>query len=677
MKKLLPILLVLSLLIGIFPAAQAAGNPSGVSATMANSFIPVDQAIDSSVTLSAIGAVSNAEIYVSSALIPTVIHKTGVTINAGGTLTIDLSLFASKAMAKSNEKLPVSISVTYDGGTYEIDLDVYLFDNTPIVDTGSYLVVEKLETSKSSIKSSDEVTFTVTVYNKAYFNLPNFKLEMKADDGLNNLSIPSATLTSFPGGARRTFSFTYKPSDGAASKFYSVTATASYQSTDDGDTTRFSSSLGNGVYVQGATTPTVEEGKISASAPTVSKKQVGPGEEFVVSMKITNNGTVPVYGLQTTVVPEEGVVNKTQNIVLSGQVNAGETKTVEFTLFPKDGVTTKNYSIGFTVDYYGKNGDAESKRSLSQYAGIFVQGKETKPDDEDSKTVPKIIISKYVITPQIVQAGTQFDLSMEFMNTSSLKDVRNIKIFLTTDETVEKKGSVFTPVGSSNTFYVDSIPTKGSVTRDITLYTVPDATQKTYTVNVKFQYEDADGNAYEAIEMVGVPVVQQAKMQTSELSMATEAYMGQQNYMSMQFYNTGKETMNNLIVRVEGEGFESQTPTYFVGNFEPGSQDYYENAITPTVTGTIDGKVIFEYEDAAGELQQFVKEFSMNSMEMPMTDPNGGGDFPMPEPEPQGLGIWLYVIIGAGALVVAAVIFIILRRRKKKRQASILDEEAV
>ncbi len=60
----------------------------------------------------------------------------------------------------------------------------------------------------------------------------------------------------------------------------------------------------------------------------------------------------------------------------------------------------------------------------------------------------------------------------------------------------EKSGNVFTPVDSSNTFYYDSIAPKGTVSKTMTLYTVPSAQPKTYTLTVNFEYEDESGNEY-------------------------------------------------------------------------------------------------------------------------------------------------------------------------------------
>ncbi len=57
-------------------------------------------------------------------------------------------------------------------------------------------------------------------------------------------------------------------------------------------------------------------------------------------------------------------------------------------------------------------------------------------------------------------------MNLSFFNTNSQKTVRNIKIFLASDEKSDPENpsagsNIFTPVDSSNTFYIDSIPPKG------------------------------------------------------------------------------------------------------------------------------------------------------------------------------------------------------------------------
>ena len=84
-----------------------------------------------------------------------------------------------------------------------------------------------------------------------------------------------------------------------------------------------------------------------------------------------------------------------------------------------------------------------------------------------------------------------------------------------------KPAAVFTPVGSSNTFYIDAISPKGTEDRTIRLYTIPDAKSKTYNVTVSFGYEDAEGNPYTAEKSSASPVYQPARFELSEPSYMT------------------------------------------------------------------------------------------------------------------------------------------------------------
>ena len=127
--------------------------------------------------------------------------------------------------------------------------------------------------------------------------------------------------------------------------------------------------------------------------------------------------------------------------------------------------------------------------TFKQYAGVNISNpkkdKEGESEDDKNKSKPKIIVSKYVCDPLIVMAGEEFDLNLSLMNTHKDKGVKNIKMFLTlaeeTSSETEKSGNIFTPVNSSNTYYFDAIPPKGTVDKELRLYVVPNAQPKTYT----------------------------------------------------------------------------------------------------------------------------------------------------------------------------------------------------
>ena len=73
--------------------------------------------------------------------------------------------------------------------------------------------------------------------------------------------------------------------------------------------------------------------------------------------------------------------------------------------------------------------------------------------------------------------------------------------------------------------------------------------------------------------------------------------MGQSFPVTLDFYNMGRSTLYNMMVKCEGN-FDIQDANYFAGNFEPGRTDYYEAYITPTEPGEIKGAVIFTFEDS-------------------------------------------------------------------------------
>ena len=267
-------------------------------------------------------------------------------------------------------------------------------------------------------------------------------------------------------------------------------------------------------------------------------------------------------------------------------------------------------------------------------------------------------------------------MNLSFFNTNSTKPVKNIKIFLTSNETTDPNsnsagGSVFTPVDSSNTFYIDSIPPKGRINKSITMFTVPDAQAKTHTLTANFEYEDGEGVEYTAVELIGVPVVQQSKLETGELNYMPEAFVGQPAPISLEFFNTGKVALYNMMVKLEGD-FQTENGSFYLGNFVSGSSEYYEGMVIPSQPGELKGSVLFTYEDSSGEKQELRKEFTLNVMDAPPMEEFPGEVPPMDE----GKGIkgtfsniWVWM-----TMIVLAIFGGFIFYKKKKKKGMALDE---
>ena len=312
--------------------------------------------------------------------------------------------------------------------------------------------------------------------------------------------------------------------------------------------------------------------------------------------------------------------------------------------------------------YSGVNGGSDQGVSLS---------------GDNVKNKPKLIIDKYSFEPNYPLAGEEFKMNLSFFNTNYDKGVRNIKIFLTSNEVPASSdpngagagaaagSSVFTPVGSSNTFYIDYIDPKGTVNKSVVLTTAPTIESKNYTLIANFEYEDKDGNQYTAQELIGIPIVQESKLTASKVTINGEGFIGNPVDGEIQFYNTGKDTLFNLMVSVEGD-FKDKSLEEYIGNFKSGDSSSYMFNITPEKSGSQKGKIIFKYEDATGKSRTIEEEFVLDVSDEEYVDPNMPVD-PAEDEMNQEKSI-SPLMIGGLVVVAIALIAAILQRKKRKNQ---------
>lgn len=362
------------------------------------------------------------------------------------------------------------------------------------------------------------------------------------------------------------------------------------------------------------------------SSPTGA---VGLNRDVNISFTLRNQGQSPAEKIiiKAESTDQSGLVAKSVSTIKLNSLAPNTNEKIDFTFLTTRDAATKNYPINISVEYEDDLTSSEEKSSLNQFLGIFVLG----PDDpEDAiKSTPRLIIDRYDFQPKLVRAGENFQMNLSFFNTNSAKTVKNIKIFLTAEAnsggdptSPSSASSVFTPVDSSNTFYIDSIRPKGRVEKTITMFTIPDAVAKTHMITANFEYEDAEGEEYTATELIGVPVVQKSRLEVGQLNYMEEAFLGETSPISLEFYNTGKVTLYNMMVRLEGD-FQTENGSYYIGNFENGSSEFFEGYVIPSQPGPLDGAVVFTYEDSTGQEQEVRKDFSLNVIDTPHME-----DFP-------------------------------------------------
>ncbi len=384
----------------------------------------------------------------------------------------------------------------------------------------------------------------------------------------------------------------------------------------------------------------------------------GVNQNFTVSFDLYNEGKVAAKDIVITAAPVDAsaVVPKSSSMKTVDELAPGASSHQSFTFAGTAASVSQNYTIEFTVEY---TSGGTAVTTFRQFAGVNVSNPDNDEDGNTSK--PKIIVSDYKCDPLIVMAGEEFDLKMTLLNTHREKTVSNIKMFLTLAEETssddEKSGNIFTPVNSSNTFYFDSIPPKGTVEKSLRLYVVPDAQPKTYTLTVNFEYEDGKGNEYIAAELLGINVKQSTELQIDEFSVPDMVEQFQPVSIVFSYYNTGKVTLSNLMIRVEGD-VDCANRNTFIGNMEQGDSDYFETTFSPNSIGEVPVAIVISYEDPSGETIEERKELLLN-----VTEPYIPEEKPMEEEPAMDMG---KILTGICVLAVMGGLLVLFVKKQKE-----------
>ena len=414
--------------------------------------------------------------------------------------------------------------------------------------------------------------------------------------------------------------------------------------------------------------------------------QIRVGGTGTFSFSLYNFGQTEARSIRVEATPETGDVvpmgaPSVQNIT---SLAPGASIPLTFSFSPRSSAVTQSYTVDFAVSFL--DGPSGERITFHQSAAFGVFNPEPREEDDDNNDVrtqiPRIIVSHYMVDPQIPRAGREFDMEITFRNTNMTRSVNNIRITLEALEGTEDQGAVFTPVGGSNTLFINFMAPGEEVTKNLRFFTVNDALQRAYNIRVTFEYQCADFEEFEASENLSVSVAQIVRIETDGLNIDSHASVGQNVWVRFSVLNTGRVPLYAMRVRVDGP-FDTSEANIFIGNLAAQRQITYDGQFRPLEEGTHTGALVIYGEDATGALVEYVHEFVINVESMGMMEDWGddflGGDMMWDDDMllrgevEGGAGIirsitrpyvWIPIIV---VLVVAAATTAFLVRRKRNK----------
>ncbi|MDO5037218.1 MAG: hypothetical protein Q4E37_02845 [Tissierellia bacterium] len=427
-----------------------------------------------------------------------------------------------------------------------------------------------------------------------------------------------------------------------------------------------------------AATPTDKKDLVAQSDASIKENTLAPGQEKTYDFLycLDEGAQAKNYPLELTLSYTDSYDGKkqTQEKTLNLQVKR-EASDKEGSGKPAPGGLP-------SLDLAGGSGGSPGP-DLTGFGGGGGGGLASGGQEASTGNMPKIIISNYSFQPRIVQAGQNFTLRLDIYNTNKSKTVKNIKVSLSADpgqsmgtqvdaggleqmaQGMDMAGAggsspAFTPINSSNSFYIESIGPRKTAQKEITFSSMADMAAQTYTLAANFEYEDSQGQTYKSSEIIGIPIVQKAEITAGSIMVEDQVPLGAEVPLSMDFFNTGRSPLSNVMVQVRGN-FDTDINTYFVGNFAPGTQDSYNVSITPTEAGKQKGEVVIQYDDATGETQEIIQPFSLNVDEEGALDQEGDMATNGPARPPWALPLALGLIV----VLALAIAFYVRKKRKK------------
>lgn len=374
------------------------------------------------------------------------------------------------------------------------------------------------------------------------------------------------------------------------------------------------------------------QGLVPKSVSQVNAKYYAPNQEekYKFSFKITDNAETKNYPVVLSLAytdENSGELHESQQTVTIKVKGSSD-------LEGKASSPSMDIPSGGGGSFSGgggsfSSGGASGGMDFGPSLPVTPPSGDSAPTSSQGANVPKVIIDEYSFDPSTVQSGTPFTLNLRIFNTNRKKTIKNIRVSLTADsaESLPTGGeqgsaaaftqapggaSAFTPIGASNTFHIETIKPRQHASKDITLTTAPDLAPKAYTVTANFEYEDSEGNPYQSSEIIGIPVVQKSEVSFGDIDLEEEgASVGMPIPLSLEFFNTGKSPLTNVMVKFRGN-YESDTSTYYVGTLAPGASDSYDANITAEKAGKQKGEIVITYDDAAGVKQEIIKPFTLD-----------------------------------------------------------------
>ena len=413
-------------------------------------------------------------------------------------------------------------------------------------------------------------------------------------------------------------------------------------------------------------------GKAGAPIPVISRGDISTvhaNEEFTLNLQIQNAGRTSMVQPMLAVTLSNGLYPMDAALSrLLDDIAPGDSVTVPVKLKAASELSTSALSV--TVDLYYNYAGGSDSASQSVYIPAVANQSASGDSSYTELATPNVIIRQYSFGDVTqVAAGSTFDLTVEFENTSSIFTVENIVMTVSPDEGL-------TIASGSNTVHYASLRAGTSQSETFSIMALPTAKTGAAKLDISFSYEYVENKTRKHVspsQSISIPIYQPDRFEVELPMMPTVVSAYDEMYISLPYVNKGKSEVSNIRAELVSEdgAVSALTPVQNLGNFAAGASGTIDFIFTPQMPGEIDFAFVITYEDPNAQektlefpIHMTVEEPWYPSFDEPIFD------MPIPEEEHHGLAWWAWTLIALAVAGAAVGVFFLV----KKKNAGELSE---
>ena len=444
------------------------------------------------------------------------------------------------------------------------------------------LISDGFSVDKKAIYAGDTFKLKYTIKNtNSKLDVKNLNMRLSGGDTFTVANdVDTIYSPSLSKGASAQFSKNFYVSAGASAGMYPITISATYEYTEDGETTSGTAEFSYTVQVLQGTTHTAGSSPSLVASFGVSKANLTAGDNFKLNFKLSNKSAQ--YNVNNVNIKLAGgeafSIASDVDTIYKSKINKASSANFSKQFICNKGISGGMYPITASVTYeYVVNGEKQQGTAEFTFS-IKVNSK--KSSKKASELTPQLIVSSFSYGKKSVSGGDSFVVAdgTDTISIKSIKPNATVKV--------------------SKKFNCLSTATSG-------VYPI--------TATVSYEYIEGGKQSGSSDLTMSIPVVQPDKVQFQQIALADKTInVSEENDCAFQVINMGQTKLSNGTVKLLNEKGKEINSAY-IGNIDAGGQfvSNYTLPVTFDKTGDYKLTLVFEYENENMDKKSIEQEFKV------------------------------------------------------------------